>query len=560
MVLYHAITSYHVLNCILHKLKYNLDKEAVLYISSSHFDSTEITKKIKKSKIFSDVKIYKEFSYETLSIIKGIKYCASEIEKNVKENQINIKEIEEINMCGDHYALGLYLSYNNVEYSFFEEAAGILSRPEILENNVEKINKNHFYLLKNIQVQGKNNECIKNRYGELSAQIEGYKNEKDIDFSVTNILSEIDKTNIEKIIEIFDGEVINKESKKVALILTQHFINLNVMSYNEQKLLYTLLSDYFCENHKLVIKPHPSDIHGLYEEWFPDAVVLSRKLPSEIIPYCSNSKNFDIGVTANSTAIYGMSKYIKETICFSKKIETQYVSINRYYIVLLMLKKMLNNNVKIYEMGTNIDILQELAKVLEIKLPNIINLDSINYPLKIKNEKRIILIDDLSELSSKPRKEYMEFQENLSDDDTIIYINTNNKEIFCNEKQLEILNNIIPVVITKKPLYEEIDSRILEEEIVYVYSKVAEAKEVVKNMKETKELYNTGIKIEVNSEDNAEIKMLKGMLKATETRLLELSKSNERLRKMGKENEKMKNSLSWKITKPLRFVKKKMKK
>ena len=47
MVLYYAMTNYHILNCILHKLKYNKNKKAVLYLSEWHSEHNKLIRQIK---------------------------------------------------------------------------------------------------------------------------------------------------------------------------------------------------------------------------------------------------------------------------------------------------------------------------------------------------------------------------------------------------------------------------------------------------------------------------------------------------------------------------------
>lgn len=77
-------------------------------------------------------------------------------------------------------------------------------------------------------------------------------------------------------------------------------------------------------------------------------------------------------------------------------------------------------------------------------------------------------------------------------------------------------------------------------------------------------LENTGIELNVNQTEKIEMKTLEGILKATETRLKEEINTNKKLRKENAEIQEaytaLKNSLSWKVTKPLRKIKKVIKK
>lgn len=554
MILYHAITNYHILCCILHKIIYNNDKECILYISSINKDKQKLTENIKKTNIFKNVEIYKEYNFGKIQKNKNFSSIINEISNHTKKN-INIKlnDIEEFNICGDQYSLGLYLIYNKKKYNYFEEACGILSKSEIVKNNVKNISQKQYEITKLLKAYGES-DFVKTRYGDLSQQKEDYHNEKDKDFSIKNILKQMPKKDIKRIINIFQGEKYLNINDNTDLLLTQHFINMGFMKYNEQKNLYTLLVDYFSKTNNLVIKPHPSDIHGLYKEWFPNSIIINRTMPSELLPYC-----FDVsverGITASSTAILGLEN-VKESICFNDDIEKLYPNINRYYIVLKILLKILNKDEEVYLMGCYKDFFINLAKSKKIKLPEMIELEQILYGKK-QDKRKIFIVDNLNLLSKTPRADFSKFQHKLKKDDIVIYINSNNKAYFYSENHFSKIKNIVPITINKKALRDDVEERLLEEELLYFYSSNDSVREVITNMKETIKLENTGIELEVNQKERIEIKTLEGILKATEERLLEEIKKNKKLRK---ENEKLLNSTSWKMTKPFRKIKKAIKK
>lgn len=380
MVLYHAMTNYHILCCILHKFIYNNDKKCIIYISSLNKDKKRLERTIANSKIFDEVKIFKEFYFHSIkrekSVGESIKKISEFIETN---NEIDFEKIEEYNVCPDHYSLAMYLVANNIKYNYFEDACGILSRSEIVKKNTKNILEAQYNLLEQLQLCGKSSLVI-NRYGDLSKQVEGYHNDKDIDFCIPEILKKLSKEQINKIISIFQDDIKDDiKGSKIDLLLTQHFINLGFMTYDEQKNLYTLLVDYFGRNNKLVIKPHPSDIHGLYKQWFPNSIVLNRTLPSELLPYCIDVK-IDTGITASSTAILGLEN-VGTPIHFNNDIEQLYLNINRYYITLKMLLNLLEKeDTKIYLLGCYKQFFTNLAKINNIELPELKELENIEIP------------------------------------------------------------------------------------------------------------------------------------------------------------------------------------
>jgi len=554
MIMYHAITNYHILKCILHKIFYHSEKKAVLYISNIHMDKYNLQNKILASKIFSDVKIFNEFPIELYSNEKrSSNHIIKKILESVKENQINFKEMEEINVCGDHYTLGLYLVMNKIGYNFFEEASGFLSNPSVLENNVKSLNMFHYHLMMKYHLQGNNNQ-VKKRFGELNNQKEGYYNEKDCDFPITEILKKIKKQDIDKIIDIFGSVKIDTNETNLALLLTQHLINLKRSTFNEQKLLYTLLADYFCFDKKIIIKPHPSDFHAHYDEWLPGATILGRNLPSELISFCYNKK-FDLGITAYSTAIYGIKDCLNSTFCFEESFQNSYVKIHLYYITMLVLKRILiKKDNKIYSIGTNDDILINLAKKYQISLPTIEKIQKTSQIEADEKQRKIILIDENISSYHNPQELFKDLKQTISVDDIIIYINSDKKAYFYNGYDRSLFDQITTIKIEKRSINNAVDTELLKPDYLYIYTQSKKVREEINVMKETKKLKNTGISIEVNQQEQMEIKRLEGILRATEARLLEETKIADKLR------QDMKKTLSWKKKQLLLYIRSRIEK
>ena len=73
--------------------------------------------------------------------------------------------------------------------------------------------------------------------------------------------------------------------KAEAILLTQHFANLNMMSEEEQIRSYKLLRINVLQDVPLIIKKHPDDFLN-YRKIFPDAECIKEIFPAELLPMC----------------------------------------------------------------------------------------------------------------------------------------------------------------------------------------------------------------------------------------------------------------------------------
>jgi hypothetical protein len=564
MILYFAVTNYHILCAILHKLKYKPEKEAILLIPKAHTDFSILQKKLLETKIFKNVYGFdephiKKTNQITDSLItQTINDIVTFIEKNFP---VNTKDFTEINTFADHYAYGVFLVVNGYKYNYFEEAMGRLSTSESVYEHIKSFSPVQAEIIKKLQLFG-NNDLVTNRYGDLTKQKEGYKNEKDVHFSVTKILESLSQKQIQKIKNVFISQDLStKKQENSALLLTQHYINLGLLTFDEQKLLYFYLTDYFAENKKVYIKIHPSDVQGLYSQWFPEAEILDRQYPSELLPYLLN-KNFDIGIAASSTGIFNLSKILNDIVCFTQQIEKTFKSMNKYFTTLKLIELIPSENKKeIFTYGIDIKQLEELARHYKIKLPKITNLEEEKFPIKKKS--RLFIIDDFYFITN-PRKSFTSIRKNLNEDDLIIYLNSEDKNLcfYPNDKTFD--KTVIPIVIEKENIKDEYNTEFIDKETMFTITHNKEITEIAKNLKFEKDLKYTGIKIIVDQNNNYKRKYLESKLAVIDTNIIEIAKNYLILKddnsRQEKRIDKTLNSKSWQITKIFRNLSKKVQK
>lgn len=398
MDVYFAMTNYHILSCLLHKMFFN-NRPSVLYVSSYLLKNQEnIIKNIEKIEIFDEVKEYSEIEINNTEKVMTDDELNKEIDRVSNEVNLKIgdrlKRAKNIFMCSDFYSIGFFLIRNNIKYNYFEDGCGVLSKKELPLKIIEKGNPNRARITKLLNTFGEN-ECVINRFGSLKDQVDGYSNEKDIDFCIKDLLKKLDKENLNKVLTIFEAKNIKITSSKTNLLLTMHYNE--IMSIENQIKIYSSLIDYFTkDNEELIIKPHPADTIKNYEEIFPNATVLYRYMPAELFPFCFN-KNFNKGITCWSTAIYSLKDLIDNIICFDIEIDNTYKDFDKYYTIVMFLKKIKTNtrqNIKLL----NINELQiiQLLKFHFQDFEKYYEIEKINSLNEIE-EKDIIITNILSE-------------------------------------------------------------------------------------------------------------------------------------------------------------------
>ena len=486
MILYYAVTNYHILTCILHKLKYHKKDSAILGIPNYHKNCKFLKNNLLQSNLFSDILVVNEFDW---SFIKQngaelIKEDIIRICDDFEKNNINFSDFCEINICGDQNAIGVYLCNYSIKYNFFEDGCGVLSDEDRLMGQFKKVNYHRYEILYHLNIPG-NHSCVVKRFGDLKCQLSGYTNKKDIHFSIREELASLDRKTIEKIIHVFDDKFEFNIRKNSDLLLTWHYVSAGMMTVLEQELYYCIMVDYFSNVNHLAVKPHPADDEVDYSSLFPTANVITRLLPSELLPYCSNYL-FHSLITGYSTSINGLSKFAKNVIDFNSDYDDSYRKMNKYYTTVKLLEMVFKNfgKIPVYGIGINIKQFSNIFKLLHLKI-DIAALSSQDYSF-LDDEKKIIIVDE-GDLSI------------VSDDEFLK--NTNHIIIFLSESILSnFLSknlNVLPILIRKKFIHNKFFELESKEEMIYLYHAENIFSDLL-NFCFSKHLPSTGIVLEVN--------------------------------------------------------------
>ena len=472
-------------------------------LSDIHKNSVAFLDRYKNSGIFDDVLLLNE-SEVNANIKKNeqkhrsknsiLKSACTEIKRVLP---INPNSADELYLCPDHFPFGWYVIKNKIKYHCFEEGCGVLSDNRFMMSNMSR-NKTQTALMNTLGYFGENDSCVE-ILADAQAQTEGFTHPKMTDFSVKRILEELDVQTLDKVLSFFGIKETIKANKNTSLILTQHMANLGIMPLCDQHRLYELFADYFLENTHIAIKPHPDDIAGRYKDIFGNScTVLPFAMPSELLPYVFDGR-VKTAIAAYSTAVKNLGNFCDRMICFDNRIMDDFRHIHRYFAA-VKLAEYLGKTDSIVTNGNEL-LLEELAKNDDLQTTSDFDGCAIVSDKLYENRK----IEDISAfILSEQNKGWIIF---LNEEQMHIYFDGMNKEVF---------SKIRPIFIEIK----EKDKT--NQEVICLYSENKETLEKAENYSLTKELKYTGVTVDLHSisrSDSEKIKMLEGVLEATEKRL-----------------------------------------
>ncbi|MDL2318792.1 glycosyltransferase family 52 [Eubacteriales bacterium OttesenSCG-928-A19] len=532
MVIYYAMTNFHMIFSLLHRNTIHKDDKSVLFLYSEIGNRERLVERTLETKLFDEVYIVPEIKLrECWKTSSDSVINEMELENNIN-NWANafhewlpfeIPEDAMIYCANDQWALGNYCISHGRPYYYYEDGVGMLSKPEYSLQLVANMNVMHGFIAEHIKAFGLNDFVIE-KIADLENQSPGFSDPKARHYSVKEELSQSNDDLRRKILHVFNAPSIHNTGGSI-LLLTEHFINMRRLSITGQAELYSYIVDYFGRGKQLYIKPHPNDIHLNYTEIFPNAICIERLFPSELLPFCIDNK-FDIGLAACSTAVYGLKNIFLDTVRFGIDIEHTYSLFHRYYAS-AVLAKQIESTATIYVYGAITEHYKMFFKLLDVIEYHVIDRELPKDSGKIK----FIIVDAVASDDVVLKK----LLDELCENDIVLFLNSS--EDYCfSEAESDIFNRIANLDISLKSKQEAWI------ETIYLYSKSEKQRRTFGGDIMRKELKysNLSITMKAFSEEKHQIKFLEGVLRAT-TKQLEYVTNRED--KLATENALLKEKL-----------------
>lgn len=336
--------------------------------------------------------------------------------------------------------------------------------------------------------------------------------------------SELNSSCDENQLGIFGADQKIQINENSTLLLTSDFSNLNNMAFEEHKKIFQLIVDYFVPESSLVITPHPDDLM-YYDYLFPQATVIKKKIPSELLPFVFSRKPKTI-ITLTPTEICNLTGFFENCLLFSTDYVKNFTITHQYYCALKIINELFRNY-EVFEMNSDKLLLENLLNISGNQLGRIVksckNLSQIPA-------KSVVLIDDFNNEILPNAKEIVNFLKSTDKESIIIFLNSNKEYLFYDYPDKEILEYLIPVEILRFSTVDETD---LEAKTIFVCTKRKDQRKMIKDQSFEKTLKSSKeiIKVNAMSEEQLRIKILEGILEATEKRLEHYIKLESELRK-----------------------------
>lgn len=516
MVIYHVITTFHLLSGLIHKFYFHKDETAVLVIPDFMQDKMEINRfdELIKKDVFEQVVI---FPYRKL----GQDY--KQIKKNTLDEfdkvfrSMKLKE-HKIYVYGAHFYFTLGLVTNHIKYDVFEEASGAYTHQNILLDAVRNSSPVMESICRSFNTLFYDNEWIEKVWIDYNAQEGNFQKSRTLHYNMMECIQKLDDKEKEILYSFFRVPEVHT-SGTAALLLTQHFMNLGIMTYDEQAELYKTYADSFLSNQEIYIKPHPDDFMD-YENHLKNCKVIKGRFPIELLALRKDSALSTVA-TVYSTAVYTVGNLFENVICLDMNYRETYKFFYQYYMGIKIMERLFADGQCWTCQGVGIDFkaTQEM-----LKHRSGLHIDIHDVKDGLLQGRTIYLIGQCDETNGQ--EIVLDLLQHISEKDIVIFLNLDERALGW-IRETELLNNIIPIAGCINTRDYNIWDQ--EERIIYIYVEDEKKKQEIKNMSIHEEFHNleTILDVEPMDEKQIRIKVLEGVLKATEERLKDELKKNE---------------------------------
>jgi hypothetical protein len=521
MILYSVVSTYQLLNAMVQKERVHAGDRATLMIASTLCTKFPNYEQLKA--LFDDVWVYRLSPVSDKS--SGVKNIARYFGGFFHKHHADPAHFEKIYVAGAHYHLSIYLLHKQISFVMMEDAAGVFSYPEVLMQLDARLAPRRSAMARERGLYTGENPALAGRFGNRLAQKDGFDETNFEHQDVIESFAALAPEQQQKIRAFFVPEDLLHVPEDATVVLTQHFANLKMLTFEGQVTIYQYLVDYFLPGRTLVIKPHPDDML-YYGKLFPKARVIREKFPSELLPVLFDHKPSEIA-TVSSTALSTLKRYFPCNLDMRCTYEQDFPMTHRYDAALRFLQAAGADCVCC--LGANREIVDQLWPQIageSAKASHAQESDITGRYLLVNRT------DDGGEAALRA----------VRGGGCAVFIDQAGT---CAHFLTEVAEDaaITPLVIRKTALRKDDMYTSLEDETIWVAGDEATARA----FRYERILESSGVKVGVFplNDQEREIQVLKGRLKATETSLLAMIRANKELEKQLSEAKKKSAWWQW---------------
>ena len=282
-VFYHAISSYQLLECMLHRMTKHPNADSTLVLPDFIIEKYPNWKRL-KGRFFDRVFLFPygqiPHQNEAQILLDTKKFAERLLPFPIQNGAL-------IYVAGAHFYFSLYLITQNIPFTAFEDAAGLYQNPARLKSALSALFPFHAALADRYGLIDLSHPLIQTVICQNPIPASSNPQKQLEHFSVENVLEALPHKERKKVISFFLRKKIR--TKADGILLTQQFSNQGLLSKEAQLSLYQTFFAGPLKQTSLIIKKHPDDpLH--YRAIFPGAQIIKPIFPSELLPYVFTKK------------------------------------------------------------------------------------------------------------------------------------------------------------------------------------------------------------------------------------------------------------------------------
>ena len=283
-----------------------------LILSNSVPDAEALAQRLSASGVFGSVCVFDEKGcgsakqtgfWRTLLLQKllGLRLVEKQAGFSIPKNQYKT-----IYIHNDWSILGQYLQDKGLSYVLCEDTMASTCKPEGHSLITEQRAAPHFKLMQKLgagYLYWGDWKGVAGIETEDRAKCTVETQKPLIEDSKRARFARITEEQKQLILKIFLTDPLPDNAENATLFLPRDFVADGLLSEEEQTAIFAAVAKHFCTSGPLFVKTHPRDPFD-YRTLFPDAVILQRTMPSEILNFCLPFR-FARAVTVESTVLLG---------------------------------------------------------------------------------------------------------------------------------------------------------------------------------------------------------------------------------------------------------------
>lgn len=504
MIVYYTVSTYHILRSMLHKLNHRKNEDAILMVPSRFLD---LPNGIKNGSAVFEKIIFYDWEFVRFENYPNdvYEYIHSIMEENLGEGYID--RIEEFNVFYAARFFGGFLADNGVHFNWFEEADGryIDYTPPMLDD--KRMHRERYENAVRLGLYTADNDCIDTIYLSIDDNLGVCECGKIRNFDVNTELRALDSIDISKVLDFWGVESNVKIPPGAALLLSQHFCNIRIMSFEEQVLMYQMFIDYFLDGKTLFLKMHPSD-NVPYCEFIEGITDIKAHYPAELLQFVIENR-FSVVAAVSSTGVLNLKNISDRQFCINQDFTHEFRNSDKYYFIYKLCELI---NIQTVICGEkDRELLRIMCEANNYQLSFFTHVDDRKQALILLSESTDIVLENIDN--------------DIMKDNIVCIVSYKGLEEARFLKKSKF--------IAKKIVTEAADnSEVLDEKYVYIVTNDLSILDRIKMMEYYKLLKNTRIVTRVSKDDDkdTQINILSAMLEITEKALLKCVTENEELK------------------------------